>query len=159
MTGVQTCALPISDEFRLFSSLNSGSEYFFILNFLRFVQRRARGDRFLAIGVLIAVFLAATVAAGGPIYLRSLERVGMADVVDTLGVHNKNLAVVSSWIPLESTAIEEADAQVDSAVSDALLPLIQRRSTRIKSRAHFWGLNDMEIARGEFVSRDRKSVV
>ncbi len=133
--------------------MNSGSEYFFILNFLRFVQRRARGDRFLAIGVLIAVFLAATVAAGGPIYLRSLERVGMADVVDTLGVHNKNLAVVSSWIPLESTAIEEADAQVDSAVSDALLPLIQRRSTRIKSRAHFWGLNDTEIARGEFVSR------
>ena len=105
------------------------------------------------VGVLIAVFLAATVAAGGPIYLRSLERVGMADVVNTLGRYNKNLSVVSSWIPLESAAIEEADAHVDSAVNDTLLPLIQSRSTRIKSRAHFWGLNDTEIARGEFVSR------
>jgi len=123
------------------------------LNFSRFVQRRARGDRFLVVGVLIAVFLAATVAAGGPIYLRSLERVGMADVVDTLGRYNKNLSVISSWIPLESAAIEEADAHVDSAVNDTLLPLIQSRSTRIKSRAHFWGLNDAEIARGEFVSR------
>ncbi|MCH7983976.1 MAG: hypothetical protein IIC28_08420 [Chloroflexi bacterium] len=123
------------------------------MNFSRFVQRRARGDRFLAAGILIAVFLAATVAAGGPIYLRSLERVGMADVADTLGLYNKNISVISDWIPLESTEIEHADSVVDSAVNDDLVPLIQRRSTRIKSRAHFWALNNTEIVRGEFVSR------
>ena len=123
------------------------------MNFSRFVQRRARGDRFLAAGVLIAVFLAATVAAGGPIYLRSLELVGMADVVDRLGPYNKNISVISNWIPLESTDIEHADSVVDSALDDDLRPLIQRRSTRIKSRAHFWGLNKKEIVRGESASR------
>ncbi|MCZ6539800.1 MAG: hypothetical protein O6922_08260, partial [Chloroflexi bacterium] len=65
----------------------------------------------------------------------------------------KNISVISSWIPLESAEIEHADSVVDSAVNDTLLPLIQSRSTRVKSRAHFWGLNQTEIARGELVSR------
>lgn len=123
------------------------------MNFSRFVQRRARGDRFLAVGVLVAVFLAATVVAGGPIYLRSLERIGMADVVDTLGPYNKNASAYSDWIPLEAVEIARANAVVDSAVNADLEPLIQYRSTRIKSRAHFWGLNDEEIVRGELASR------
>jgi hypothetical protein len=129
------------------------SSYLTTLNFSRFVQRRARGDRFLAAGVLIAVFLAATVAAGGPIYIRSLERVGMDNVVDMLGPHRKNISVISSWIPLEATEIEHANSAVDSALNADLLPLVVNRSTRIKSRGHFWGLNGTEIGRGETASR------
>jgi len=129
------------------------------LNFSRFVQRRARGDRFLALGVLVAVFLAATVMAGGPIYLRSLEKVGMADVVKTIGKYNKNVGAFTSWIPLEASEIENADSIVDSAVNDDLQQLITFGSTRIKTRAHFWGKEDddpeteTEITRGELASR------
>jgi hypothetical protein len=133
------------------------------LNFRRFVQRRARGDRFLALGILIAVFLAAMVMAGGPIYLRSLERIGMADVVARLGPFNKNVGATSDWIPLEAKAIAEANDIIDSAVHADLQPLITRSSTRIKSRAHFWGVENgdpktatatkMTIMRGELASR------
>ena len=125
----------------------------FALNFSQFVQRRARGDRALAVGVLIAVFLAATVVAGGPIYLRSLERVGMADMVNTVGLYNKNVSAFSDWIPLDVAAIADADAAVDSAVNADFEPLIQYRSTRIKSRPHFWAENDGEFVRGELASR------
>ena len=55
---------------------------------------------------MVAVFLAATVMAGGPIYLRSLEKIGMADVVDTIGRYNKNVGAVSDWIPLETQALQ-----------------------------------------------------
>ncbi len=112
------------------------------MNFSRFVQRRARGDRFLTVGVLVAVFLAATVMAGGPIYLRSLERIGMADVVNSVGIYNKNIGLISDWIPLEANEIEHANSVVDSAVNEILEPLIVSRSTRIKSRPHYWGLAD-----------------
>ena len=127
------------------------------MNFSRFVQRRARGDRFLAIGVLIAVFLAATVMAGGPIYLRALERIGMGDVVKQVGIYNKNLGLISDWIPLEANEIEHANSVVDSAVNEVLEPLIANRSTRIRSRAHFWGVADDDpetnVLRGPVASR------
>ena len=129
------------------------------LNFSRLVKQRARGDVSLSLGALIAVFLATTTVAGGPVYLRSLERVGMADVVDTAGPYNKNISVISDWIPLEHTHITQANSVVDSAVNKELAPLIEQRSTRIKSRAHFWALDhgdpkaETETVRGEFASR------
>jgi hypothetical protein len=129
------------------------------VNFSRFVQRRARGDRFLALGVLVAVFLAATVASGGPIYLRSLEKVGMADVVKTIGRYNKNVGAISDWIPLEANEIANANSIVDSAVNSNLEPIITHGSTRIKSRAHFWQVEDddpeteTQVRRGDLASR------
>ena len=129
------------------------------LNFSRFVQRRASGDRFLTLGVLVAVFLAATVMAGGPIYLRSLEKIGMADVVDTIGRYNKNVGVVSDWIPLDAQAIENADATINAAVNSDLESIIVNGSTRIKSRAHYWGVEDddpeteTEIRSGGLISK------
>lgn len=97
--------------------------------------------------------------AGGPIYLRSLEKVGMADVVERIGPYNKNVGAVTSWIPLETGEIASADATVDSAVNDFLQPLIKYGSTRIKSRQHYWGpeSNDPEVEtfidRGNLASR------
>ena len=129
------------------------------LNFSRFVKHRARGNLSLSLGALIAVFLATTTVSGGPVYLRSLERVGMADVVKNAGPHNKNVSAISDWIPLEHTHITQANSVGDSGVNKELELLIERRSTRIKSRAHFWGLDDgdpktqIETVRGEFASR------
>ncbi len=80
--------------------------------------------------------------AGAPIYLRSLEKVGMADVVDRVGQYNKNISLISDWIPLEAQKIAETDILVDSALNSVLEPIITHRSTRIKSRAHFWGVDD-----------------
>ncbi|MBC8453202.1 MAG: hypothetical protein H8D69_01875, partial [Chloroflexi bacterium] len=107
----------------------------------------------------MAVFLAATVMAGGPIYLRSLEKVGMADVVKTIGPYNKNVGAITDWIPLETAEIANADSVVNNAVDDVLQPLITFGSTRVKSRAHFWGQEDddpetpTEIQRGNLASR------
>lgn len=108
---------------------------------------------------MVAVFLAATVMAGGPIYLRSLEKIGMTDVVDTIGRYNKNVGAISDWIPLEVKAIEDADATIDAAVNSDLAPIISHGSTRIKSRAHDWGIEDddpeteTEIRRGGLISK------
>lgn len=80
--------------------------------------------------------------AGGPIYLRSLEKVGMADVVNRIGIYNKNVGAISDWIPLEANEIASANGIVDSAVNNELQPLITHGSTRIKSRAHYWAVED-----------------
>ncbi|MDP6426356.1 MAG: hypothetical protein QF443_05155, partial [Dehalococcoidia bacterium] len=84
------------------------------LNFPRLLKQRARGDLSLSLGALIAVLLATTTVAGGPVYLRSLERVGMADVVKLVGPYNKNVSAISDWIPLEHVEITRANSVVDS---------------------------------------------
>ena len=83
----------------------------------------------------------------------------MADVVDTIGRYNKNVGAVSDWIPLETQAIAGADATIDAAVNSDLAPIIGNTSTRIKSRAHYWGIEDddpetkTEIRRGGLISK------
>ncbi len=97
--------------------------------------------------------------AGGPIYLRSLEKVGMADVVKTIGSYNKNVGAFSSWVPLAASEIENADSVVNAAVNADLEPLIKYASTRVKSRAHYWGKEDDDpetetvLSRGNLASR------
>ena len=112
------------------------------MNFSQYVKRRAFGDRFLALGILLAVFLASTVMAGGPIYLRSLEKVGMTEVAEKVGRHNKNIGLISEWIPLEANEIEYADSVIDNSIDSRLESMIIGRSTRIKSLAHYWGVED-----------------
>lgn len=112
------------------------------MNFSQYVKRRAFGDRFLALGILLAVFLASTVMAGGPIYLRSLEKIGMAEVTEKLGRHNKNIGLISDWIPLEANEIAFADSVIDKSIDSRLESMIIGRSTRIKSLAHYWGVED-----------------
>jgi len=83
----------------------------------------------------------------------------MADVVDTIGPYNKNVGATTTWIPLESAEIEQADEIVNSAVTSDLQPLIKYGSTRIKTRAHFWGQESTDpevetvIERGGLASR------
>jgi hypothetical protein len=80
--------------------------------------------------------------AGGPIYLRSLEKVGMADVVQRLGAHNKNVGATTDWIPLQADEIANADAIVQVGINEDLAPLIKYGSTRVKTRPHYWGIED-----------------
>ena len=83
----------------------------------------------------------------------------MAEMVGNLGIHNKNITVLSDWIPLEAKGISDADDAVASAINADLAPLITHGSTRIKTRPHFWVKDDGDpetkpvVVRGELASR------
>ncbi len=79
--------------------------------------------------------------SGGPIYLRALEKVGVADVVDDIGRFNRNVIVNSNWIPLEANEAQESTATVEGLAEEYIGPFYDNSSYRIKSRPHFWNIN------------------
>ncbi len=87
------------------------------------------------------MLIAATVVAGGPIYLRALEKIGVTDVVNDIGPFNKNVIVNSNWVPLDATEANEATATVQQLADEQIGPFYDTTSFRIKSRSHFWNVN------------------
>lgn len=87
------------------------------------------------------MLIAATVVAGGPIYLRALEKIGVTDVVNDVGPFNKNVIVNSNWVPLEAAEANEATGIVEGLAEDQIGPFYDSTSYRIKSRPHFWNVN------------------
>lgn len=87
------------------------------------------------------MLIAATVVAGGPIYLRALEKIGVTDVVSDVGPFNKNVIVNSNWVPLEFTEAEESTETVQQLADEQIGSFYDRTSFRIKSRPHFWNIN------------------
>ncbi len=89
----------------------------------------------------MAVLIAATVVAGGPIYLRALEKIGVSDVVNDIGPFNRNVIVNSNWVPLEAAEADESTEIVQTLADEEIGPFVDRTSFRIKSRSHFWNVN------------------
>lgn len=79
--------------------------------------------------------------AGGPIYLRALEKIGVTDAVANIGPFNKNIIVNSSWVPLEVNEANKSTDVVAGLTEQHLSSFYDSVSFRIKSRSHFWNVN------------------
>ncbi len=123
------------------------------MSFIDFISRRSRGDARLLAGSFVAVLIATTVVAGGPIYLRALEKIGVVDVVTNIGPYNKNVTVGSNWVPLETLEANRATEAVQEIADRHIEPFYDSASFRIKSRSHFWNVNGKAPLTGSFASR------
>lgn len=127
--------------FAVFDRSDPASKEITSLSFIDFIRSRGRGDARLLTGSFVAVLIAATVIAGGPIYLRALEKIGVTDVVREVGPFNKNVIINSNWVPLEATEAGEATEIVQALTDEQIGSFYDSTSFRIKSRSHFWNVN------------------
>ncbi|MEE8363741.1 MAG: ABC transporter permease [Dehalococcoidia bacterium] len=88
--------------------------------FGRFIRRRSAADAALLAGVAIAALLATVVLGGAPMYLRSLDRVGVQGVLDELPAIGRNLVVIDRSVPTRMSELEAATAAVDSVLGEWL---------------------------------------
>ena len=112
------------------------------LGFRRFVHRRAGGEAGLLVAAALAVLIAASVVAGASLYLRTLERLGVAATVDAIGPYNKNVRVTSPRLPFEKSVFEQATDAVERAADEHLGDLIVGQERALKSDRYFWGPSD-----------------
>ena len=107
----------------------------------RYVILSTKNDFQFVMGLALACFLVIFTISTGYLYLKSLEIIGMEDVVYRLGSSRGNIQVNSNWIPLQIDEFSSVSKSLDAAVDDQMGALIKSRSTRIKSGSHFWGFS------------------
>lgn len=101
-------------------------------------MRRSRGDRRLLLGAFAGILIAATAVATAPLYLRSLEKIGVADALVDMGPYNPNIQITTSWTPLDRTEFEIADNTVARLREQYIPGLVRAKERLIKSTNFFW---------------------
>ena len=123
------------------------------MNLPRYVLRRARTDRRLLAGATVATVIAAVVIAAAPVYLRSLEKVGVQHRLAVLGQSRTALHVNTSWLPLERAAYEESDALIDAARDNHAAQIVTGKTRFVKSRSYLWNYDGRPVRAGAQDSR------
>ena len=91
--------------------------------------------------------------AGSPIYLRSLEKLGVQDTIARMGPLNKNVTINSNWVPLDSLIASEDTEDVVSATNTYLDGFVSESSFRVKTRSHYWNLTGEPVKTAPLDSR------
>ena len=118
----------------------------------RLIWRRTRFDASLVLAVFAGVLIASTVLAGAPIYLRSLERVGVAQTSEDLAPRFLNFTVVDPAMPFTRVAFEARRQTVVDAT--ALLDgLSEGEGHFVQSTRLFWGPLGEGVMLGDLAPR------
>ena len=123
------------------------------MNFIRFTLRRISGEATLLIGAFVGSLITATVIAGAPVYLRTLERAGVEDVINSISTIYTHLQVNSRWLPLEIDKSVEANQAIDAAITEYLDGAITGSTQLIKTRRAHWGKQGEGLRRHNEASR------
>ncbi len=91
--------------------------------------------------------------AGAPVYLRTLERAGVEDTIDSISSVYTHLQVNTRWLPLEIGKSVGANQAIDAAIEEHLEGAITGQSQLIKTRRAHWGKQDEGLRRHGEASR------
>lgn len=116
-------------------------------------MRRVGGEATLLIGAFIGSLITATVIAGAPVYLRTLERAGVENTVDSVIPIYQHLQVYTSWLPLEKGKFDDANLALAATQEEFLDGAITDSTALIKTRRANWGYEGEGLRRHNEASR------
>ena len=97
----------------------------------------------LVVGVLIMT----SILAGAPMYLKSIEALGLRSALQVLSPSNRNVQVSVDRLPLTKLSVASATEQVDVALRElGNLPVSVTQESH--TRLHYWGLKSDAIIPG-----------
>jgi len=97
----------------------------------------------LVVGVLIMT----SILAGAPMYLKSIEALGLQSALQVLSPSNRNVQVSVDRLPLTKRSVVSATEQVDVALRElGNLPISVTQESH--TRLHYWGLKSDAIIPG-----------
>ena len=107
----------------------------------------------MLVGAFIGALITATVVAGAPVYLRTLEHAGVRDALHSVGGTYRNIQVSSSWVPLDRRSANSARDMVRNAEELHISGASVGNAEMIRSRPAFWGRPGQFIRRDALASR------
>ena len=105
------------------------------------------------LGAFVGSLITATVIAGAPVYLRTLERAGVEDAIDSVSRIYTHLQVNTRWLPLESAKYEAANVALAEAQDEHLDGAFTGKTSLIKTRRAVWGKTEEGLRRHNEASR------
>ncbi|MBN4064673.1 hypothetical protein JYU04_02945 [Dehalococcoides mccartyi] len=111
------------------------------------IRRNLFSDLPEKIRLAISVLMLTVVLAGAPIYLDTIDSLGLRSLVATLSPSNRNIQVSTSNFPLTRTSIAAATERIDISLrelDDLPIEVVQESHTR----PHFWALDADSIIPG-----------
>ncbi|MCH8221920.1 MAG: FtsX-like permease family protein [Chloroflexi bacterium] len=107
--------------------------------FFGFLIRRGRTEAALLAAASVSILLAAAVVSGSPIYLRSLELLGIDRALDDLGIGGQHVQVNTNFLTLDQGSLESATNDIERLARQDFGDLYLSQERVSKSPAHLWG--------------------
>ncbi len=107
--------------------------------FIGFLLRRGKTEALLLAAASISILLAASVLTGAPIYLRSLELLGIGQVVDDLRTGGQHVQVNTSSLSLNGDLLTRSRETLDSLAVKNFGDLYVKQEELVRSARHLWG--------------------
>lgn len=114
--------------------------------------RRLRSDFAQAIALSVGVLMLTTVLAGAPMYLDTIESLGLRSTLIELSASNRNLQVSIDRYPLTRRSVSAATERIDVALTElgGLAVGVKQES---HSRDHFWAIEPGLVSGGSSADR------
>ncbi len=110
-------------------------------------RRRLRADFYQMFALMVGVLVMTAILAGAPMYLSTIESLGLRSTLVTLSASHRNMQVVVEQLPLTNISVSSATERVDVALEE-LGDLVIEVGQVSNTRPHFWAVDPDSIVGG-----------
>ena len=120
-----------------------------------YIIKRIADDWKLLLSVFLGITIAASLIAGAPVYIRTLERLSLNTAIDRSSNVFLNLFVFAPHIPLNKGSLDRTDRSLDQAVRANSSQIYRGRERLLRAPVYLVGLpwRPLPTADGNRVSR------
>jgi hypothetical protein len=104
------------------------------------------------LALLVGVLVMTAILAGAPMYLSTIESLGLRSTLETLSPSHRNMQIVVEQLPLTDISVSAATERVDVAL-DELGDLVVNVGQASNTRAHFWSTDPEGVTGGPNADR------
>ena len=112
-----------------------------------FVLRRLADDWKLLLAIFAGITIAATLLAGAPTYVRTLERQGIHTAIDRAANSFLNIYAAAPFIPLTTESLETTDRDLGDAIQRNISDIYKTRERYLKTPVYLVGTNRFPLSR------------
>ena len=109
------------------------------MTILSFISKRLSDDWKLLAAIFLGITIAATLLAGAPVYISTLERQGIDTAIDRANQSYLNIYAASPYITLDGASLNATDQAFDRAIDDNIAAINRGRVRYLKSPTYLVG--------------------
>ena len=103
------------------------------MSILSFISKRLADDWKLLAAIFSGITIAATLLAGAPVYISTLERQGIDTAIDRANQSYLNIYAASPYITLDGASLNTTEQAFDQALDDNIAEIYRGRVRYLKS--------------------------
>ena len=116
------------------------------MTILSFISKRLSDDWKLLAAIFSGIAIAATLLAGAPIYISTLERQGIDTAIDRASQSYLNIYVASPYITLDGESLQATEQAFDQAIDDNISDIFRDSVRFLKSPTFLVGTPQSPLA-------------